>query len=40
VTGNQEVQNRARWTDDKGRYHADWEAGINRPAAYPKNVGQ
>lgn len=29
-------QSRARWTDDKGHYHAEWANGINRPAAYPK----
>lgn len=33
-----EVRERARWTDDKGRYHSEWRDGINRPAAYPKNI--
>jgi hypothetical protein len=43
VTGNvnqDEVRERARWTDEKGHYRPEWRAGINRPAGYPKNIAQ
>jgi hypothetical protein len=33
-----EIRERARWTDDKGRYHVEWRDGMNRPVAYPKNI--
>jgi hypothetical protein len=33
-----DIHERLRWTDDKGRYHPEWQDGINRPVAYPKNV--
>ena len=26
----------ARWTDDKGHFHPEWQTGVNRPANYPK----
>jgi hypothetical protein len=29
---------RLAWTDEKGHYRSDWEAGINRPPQYPKAV--
>lgn len=40
VTGSDrtEMRERARWTDDKGRYHPEWRDGMNRPTAYPKNI--
>ena len=33
-----DLKEQARWTDSRGYYHADWRAGINRPAGYPKDV--
>jgi hypothetical protein len=40
VTGNDqaEIHERLKWTDDKGHYHPEWRDGVNRPAAYPKNI--
>ena len=41
VTGNtnqDELRERARWTDDKGHYRPEWRAGINRPGGYPKTI--
>ena len=35
VTAN-EYNERARWTDDKGRYRSDWRDGKNAPYGYPK----
>lgn len=29
---------RLAWTDEKGHYRSDWQAGINRPPEYPKAV--
>jgi hypothetical protein len=37
-TGTTQVRDQARWTDGKGKYHAEWRAGINRPAVYPREV--
>ena len=31
-----ELAERQRWTDDKGRYHAEWRAGLGTPPGYPK----
>jgi hypothetical protein len=31
-----EVNERARWTDDKGHYRPDWRYGKNTPYGYPK----
>ena len=31
-----EYNERARWTDDKGRYRLDWRYGKNAPYGYPK----
>ncbi|HWE94854.1 MAG TPA: hypothetical protein VG269_12890 [Tepidisphaeraceae bacterium] len=31
---------RLAWTDEKGHYRSDWEAGINRPPEYPKAVAR
>jgi len=31
-----ELQERARYTSDKGVYRPDWRGGINQPAAYRK----
>ena len=37
VTAN-EYNERARWTDDKGRYRSDWRYGKNAPYGYPKSL--
>jgi hypothetical protein len=29
---------RLAWTDEKGHYRPEWQAGINRPPQYPKAV--
>ena len=31
-----EMNEQRRWTDDKGRYRADWRYGKNAPYGYPK----
>ena len=31
-----ELNERQRWTDDKGRYRADWRYGKNAPYGFPK----
>ena len=34
---NDELRERQRWTDDKGRYRSDWRQAPNAaPAGYPK----
>ena len=31
LTGQDELRERQRFTDDKGHYHPEWRAGINTP---------
>ena len=31
LTGSDEMQERQRFTDDRGVYHPDWRRGINTP---------
>ena len=38
-TWNEELRERQRWTDDKGRYRSDWRHGhADAPPGYPKPI--